>query len=272
MKSDTSTSRFFLDEDMGAVEEMTLAGGTVFVVSTRNPGRSEGNQDAAAIIPLADDLGVLALADGAGGQASGADAARLAVEAIEATVRNRTPEEELRTAILNGFEMANETIRALGVGAGTTLAVVEVQETWIRTYHVGDSGIVVAGQRGRIKTRTVDHSPTGYAVEAGLMNDREAIQHEERHLVSNIVGSEAMHIDIGPSMQLAAHDTVLVASDGLFDNLHFDQVIERVRKGPLIVAITGMVKLCRSRMTNEPESRPSKPDDLTILAFRRSLP
>ena len=51
-----------------------------------------------------------------------------------------------------------------------------------------------------------------------------------------------------------------------------EEFIERIRKGPLPQAVAGMMKLCRSRMTNEPESRPSKPDDLTILAFRRSLP
>ena len=271
MGHDTFTTRFFFEEDMSAVETIPVAGGSVALISVRSPERDDANQDAAAIIPLDGRRGVLALADGAGGQASGADAARIALEAMDASVRGRSPEEELRTAILNGFEMANEMVRAMGVGAGTTLAVVDVEETWVRTYHVGDSGIVVSGQRGRIRLRTVDHSPTGYAVEAGLMNDRQAIHHEERHLVSNLVGSTAMRIDVGPSLQLAQHDTVLMASDGLFDNLHFETIIERVRKGPLGDTVEGMVRLCRNRMANEANSQPSKPDDLTILAFRRRL-
>jgi serine/threonine protein phosphatase PrpC len=222
------------------------------------------------VIAIDDERGVLAVADGAGGHASGAIAARHALEAIDASIRGRAPEDELRTSILNGFEMANETVRGLGVGAGTTLAVVEVQGAWIRTYHVGDTGIIVTGQRGRIKGRTLDHSPTGYAVESGLMNDREAIHHEERHLISNMIGSESMRIDMGPSIKLASRDTVLIATDGLFDNMHFDDIVERVRKGHVPHALGGMTRLCHRRMENEPETTPSKPDDLTILAFRRN--
>jgi len=270
VSSDAPLSRFFLDEDMSEIESVRFAGGEVCVFLSRNPERPEGNQDAAALIPLGNDHGVLAVADGAGGQAGGAEAARLALEAVEATVRGRAQEDELRTAILNGFEMANETIRAMSVGAGTTLAVAEIQGTWLRTYHVGDSGMIVTGQRGRVKMRTVDHSPAGHAVEAGMMNDREAIHHEERHLLTNIVGSEKMRIDVGPSIQLSERDTLLIASDGLFDNLHFDQIVERVRKGALAEAVRGMARLGRSRMASESDTLPSKPDDLTIVAFRRA--
>jgi serine/threonine protein phosphatase PrpC len=170
--------------------------------------------------------------------------------------------------ILDGFEMANETIRALGVGAATTLAAVEIQGRWVRSYHCGDTGIVVVGQRGRVKQRTVDHSPTGYAVEAGVMNEREALRHEERHVVINMVGSPEMRIEMGPSLQLAARDTILIATDGLFDNLMLDVVIERIRKGSLRKAVAELAAAARRRMRAASESTPSKPDDLTIVAYR----
>ena len=47
--------------------------------------------------------------------------------------------EQLRGAILNGIEAANRSIRELGCGAATTLALVEIQDRTIRPYHVGDS-------------------------------------------------------------------------------------------------------------------------------------
>ena len=110
------------------------------------------------------------------------------------TIDNRA---ELRDAILNGFEDANGAVQALGIGAATTLAVVEVKENIVRPYHVGDSMILVVGQRGKIKLQSVPHSPVGYGVESGLLDEKEAMYHEERHLVSNVVGSPDMRIESG---------------------------------------------------------------------------
>jgi serine/threonine protein phosphatase PrpC len=255
---------------MDSAVTTSVAGGTAAVMSLRSPEHEASNEDAAAVIPISESAGVLALADGMGGHAHGAEAARLALEAIDVSIRDRDPEQDLRTAILNGFEMANENVRGLGVGAGTTLAVAEIQGLWIRTYHVGDSGVVVVGQRGSVRTRTVDHSPTGYALEAGLMDEKEAIQHEERHIISNAVGARDMRIDVGPSLQMGQRDTVLLASDGLFDNIVFDAIIDRVRTGPLDEGVSELCGQARKRMTRPSETRPSKPDDLTIVAFRRS--
>jgi len=261
----------FVAADLEKSAHVAFERGEAEVFSLRGPDRcDDSNQDAAALFSPAADVAILAVADGVGGQSSGAQASRLALEAIETTLRSRPPEDELRTAILNGFELANETVRALGVGAGTTLAVVEIQGEWVRTYHVGDTGIVITGQRGRIRARTLDHSPTGYAVEAGLMNEREAIRHEERHLLNNMVGSENMRIEIGSSVQLAVRDTIVMASDGLFDNVHIDEIVERIRSGPLAESVDELTALARRRMTHETATRPSKPDDLTIVAYRRT--
>lgn len=270
MTSEPSASHFVIDGDMAAPLAVPVAGGRAVVFSSRSPERSGPNEDGAIIVPVGPRRGVLALADGFGGHPSGAEASRIALEAVEASVRGRDPSlDELRTAILDGFEAANENVRALGVGAATTLAVVEIDEQWIRPYHVGDSGIVVVGQRGRLKLRTVDHSPAGYALEAGMIDEDEAMVHEERHLVTNIVGSAEMRIEMGPSLQLAPRDTVIVASDGLFDNLAFGDIVDAVRRGRLVPRVAAMAAAGRERMRDASGAQPSKPDDLTVLAFRR---
>jgi len=258
---------FFLHEDTSRPFTVPVATGTAVVWSSRNPERDGPNEDAAVVIPVAADHGVIAVADGFGGHPSGDEASRLALEAIETSVRSRdASEHELRTVILNGFEMANEMVRALGVGAATTLAVVEIQQNWVRSYHCGDTGIVVVGQRGRVRTRTVDHTPTGYAMEAGVMNEREALRHEERHIVFNMVGTSEMRIEIGPSTQLRARDTILIATDGLFDNLTFSDIVEHVRRGRIERGVAHMASAAGARMATG--ATPSKPDDLTIVAFR----
>ncbi len=255
---------------MSSPDVLAVAGGEVAVFSARSPSKQTGNEDAAAIVPVANRGAILAVADGVGGQRSGAQAAELAVQAVAACVAAASDDAVLRAAILDGFERANQSVNDLGVGAATTLAAVEIDDSTIRPYHVGDSTILVAGQRGRIELLTVSHSPVGYAVEAGLLDEHEAIHHEDRHLVSNIVGSPEMRIEVGRSLTLKPLDTLLIGSDGLFDNMHVAEVVEVIRKGPLAVVAGALADACRRRMQEPEPGHPSHPDDLTFLIYRRS--
>ena len=202
---------------------------------------------------IGDDRAVLALADGLGGRRSGAEAAELALrvltECIAAAVAAAGADDAplLRTAILDGFERANGAVAGLGTGAATTLAAVEIDGAVIRPYHAGDSMILAVGQRGRMHLKTLPHSPVGYGEAAGLLDADEAIHHAERHLVSNVVGSAEMRIDVGPPLTLHPRDTLVVASDGLFDNLHVEEIVEHVRKGDLVAASEGLVSHARRR-------------------------
>jgi len=97
-----------------------------------------------------------------------------------------------------------------------------------------------------------------------------AMHHKDRHIISNAVGLTEMRIEIGPGIRLKTHDTVLLATDGLFDNLYIAEIIARVRKGPLGVAVENLVDLAITRMMEAGAELPSKPDDLTLIAFRQS--
>lgn len=240
------------------------------VQTTRCPEKQSPNEDAAAIIPVADGA-VLVVADGMGGGPAGQKASSLAVRTLEQEVRriDSRLDQQLRFAILNGIEQANAAIQQLGIGAATTLAVVEVRHDFVRPYHVGDSLILVVGMRGKLKLQTVPHSPVGYGVEAGLLDGVEAMHHADRHVVSNVVGDPEMRIEIGPRLRLAARDTLVVASDGLADNLHTEEIADLVRKGDLYRASQRLFNEALRRMETQEESHPSKPDDLTLIAFRR---
>ena len=175
----------------------------------------------------------------------------------------------LRTAILDGIEAANKAVLALGNGSATTMTVVTIEGHTVRSYQVGDSEAIVVGQKGRIRAQTMAHSPTGFAVEAGMLDQRAALHHEERHIVSNFIGTTDMRIDIGAGIDLNPRDTVLLASDGLMDNVHVHEVTNLVRKGPMADAVTSMTGLARRRMTVETMHQPSKPDDLSVILFRK---
>ncbi len=265
--------QLFCEQDMTQPARAPFLHGEAAVFTTRSPDKSTSNEDAAALIPFDETSGILVVADGVGGYRAGEEASRTTLQALQKSLRESAREEHiLRTAVLNGIEAANRTVQELGLGAATTLAVVEIQESEIRPYHVGDSMILVTGQRGRVKLLTVAHSPVGFAVEAGLLDEREALHHEERHVVSNIIGTPEMRIEIGANQPLAMRDTVLLGSDGLFDNLHSEEIISLVRKGPLHRAAAQLAELASQRMREPAEGQPSKPDDLTFVLFRRTLP
>ncbi|MEQ8952705.1 MAG: serine/threonine-protein phosphatase [Gammaproteobacteria bacterium] len=241
----------------------------IMAYSQKRPGKTSDNEDSLAVISLADNGCVLAVADGMGGVPCGDQASRLAVGHLGMALHDFEPGEGgYRDAILNGIDNAQQAICAMGVGSGTTLAIVEIQGGVLRTYNVGDSEILVTGQRGKIRFQSISHSPVGYALQSGMLDEHEAMHHDERHILSNFLGDAEMRIDIGPAIALARYDTVLVASDGLFDNLMAEEIVAIVRKGSLKKAAMELARLARERMTTDGGIHPSKPDDVSFVLYR----
>lgn len=248
----------------------SVGGGSAVAYTCRSPDKESENEDTVAIIPYGPQAAVLIVADGAGGLPAGKQASLTAVKSLIESMQAAIAETMLlRTAILNGIEAANLTVQNLGNGSATTMTVITIEGLTVRAYQIGDSEAMVVGQRGLIKLQTTAHSPTGFAVEAGFLDQREALHHEERHLVSNFMGAADMRIDIGAEVELKPRDTILLASDGLMDNVHVDEIIERVRKGPLDVAMQQAISLAQRRMAGASAGQPSKPDDLSLILFRK---
>jgi serine/threonine protein phosphatase PrpC len=266
--------QLFLGEHEREQADRTLPQGEVCVRSIRSPDKQTENEDSAAIIQLGDDSLVLAVADGVGGAAAGREASNATVRTLS-RVLTKLPDEDsqLRPAILDAVDAANKAVLGLARGAATTLVVAQLDARRLQSYHVGDSELLTVGQRGRIKQRVVPHSPTGFAVEAGLLDENEAVQHDQRHVLFNVIGSSDMRVEVGPALQLAVHDTVLLASDGLFDNLFIDEIVETIKSGPLVAAADRLVERVRARMQGpENADQPCKPDDLTVVLFRPRKP
>ncbi len=255
----------------------------------RSPFKSGVNEDTVATFNLSEKRGVLLVADGLGGHRDGHLASQMIKSRIAKATRHLTkpsrnhllskivpvPTEvsgtknpELRTIILDEIERTNQRLLRSRTGSATTLALAETNGRRIRTYHIGDSEILIFSQRGRLKFSTVSHSPIGYAVESGLITEEQALFHPDRHLVSNVIGSEQMSVELGTWVTLSPRDTVLLASDGLFDNLMQFEIIEHLRKGKLADGVLELATLARQRMLLPDSDAPSKPDDLSIMAYR----
>lgn len=259
-------TRLVLNEDVGQAVHLALEPGELVYQTVRSPIRTSPNQDGLCLVD--DEAGgiVMAIADGAGGHESGEEASRVALT-VFAEHLGRAEGEIRREQILEAIELSNEAVTALRDGA-TTFVVAHVCAGSVRTYHVGDSAALLFGQRGLRKHETIPHSPTGYAVEAGVLDEDEALHHAERHVISNALGSEELRIEMSSVVRLAARDTLLVASDGLFDNLQVDEIIQAARVGRSDRCLTGLMATARHRMMHVEPGLPSKPDDTTVILYR----
>jgi serine/threonine protein phosphatase PrpC len=254
--------------------------------SSKAYDKTTGNEDAALFCELPGAVTVLAVADGVGGLPAGAEAAATAIgavrRAVERTVErsdrvaDRSVDREadreagstLRSAIFDAFEDANARLLEQGVGAATTLVVVEVRGDVARAYHAGDSGALLVGQRGRVRFETIPHSPVGYGVAAGMLEPSETHHHDERHLLSNCVGSREMRVEIGAPVTMAARDTLLLATDGVLENIERRDLIDQIRIGSLLQAATDLQARLRLTMAGVDPKLPAHPDDATALLFR----
>lgn len=259
----------YLGKPEAEASDHDLFQGLVCMRSFRSPDKETPNEDSAAIIPMGSKALVLAVADGVGGTPAGRDASNEAVKTLTKVLAKADPSpENLRATVIDAVEAANRGVLELSRGAATTLVVGVIMGGQVRSYHVGDSELFSVGQRGRMKLRITPHSPTGFAVEAGLMDEDEAVRHDQRHILFNVIGAPDMRIEIGAPTKLDRFDTVLLASDGLLDNLYVDEIVDIIRAGPLSAAADQLVNQARKRMATDGNRNPSKPDDLTLVLFR----
>ncbi len=259
------TTQLIANQRMEQAELCALRCGQAIWFSALCPTGKEKNEDAAALFSFKDGC-VLAVADGMGGLPLAAEAASVALKSLQSSLEAR--DGKLRNAILNGFEKANQAVLALGQGAGTTLSVVEIQKDRVRPYHAGDSLILLLGQRGKVKWQSVSHSPVGYALQAGHLNEKEALRDPQLNIVSNMIGSSEMRIELGPELTMGPKDTLILASDGLSDNFLTEEIVDRARAGSLPDVSVRLIQDCWERMNSQKVEHPSKPDDLTFIVFR----
>ncbi|MEM6999064.1 MAG: protein phosphatase 2C domain-containing protein [Pseudomonadota bacterium] len=246
-----------------------LEHGEVVFYSNRSPAKNTPNEDALGIIPVDEETTVLVVADGLGGMPAGEHASQTVVECLIESLKNI--HSSVRDAILNGIDNANHQILNQKSGAGTTVSIAELNGNTLRTYHAGDSLILLTTNHGNIKHQSLSHSPIGYAQICGAINAETAMRHPERNLISNYVGCADMHINIGPKIELAPHDTLILSSDALSDNLYEDEICEYIRKGPMLAGVNEMILQCQKNMLQPNPDRRCHPDDFTLISFRQNI-
>lgn len=243
--------------------------GNISIFSRSSPNNNNANEDSVGVIPIDDNTAVLMVADGVGGHVHGKEASMLVLTEIRKAVARAVKKGgSLREGVLSGIEKANIHMQKKLAGSASTLAVAEIQERNLSTYHVGDTEILTTDSAGNINYQSIAHSPVGYAVEAGMLDEQQAIMHDERHLVSNVVGDADMHIDVSTNIEMNPNETLLIATDGLFDNLQKSEIVEYICEDELDSCSQALVEHATQRMFEQETDQPSKFDDLSFILFR----
>lgn len=181
---------------------------------------------------LAAGGGVFLVADGAGGHQAGEMASQTAVQIIGRALAPALADflwgedvpamDAMEARMQDAIHMANTRLRQLRQQRHsnmlTTVALVLIRHDQAILAHIGDSRIYL-WREGGVQQLTSDHTTVQKLIDMGQITPEEARTHPRRHELYRALGYKE---DSQPDLQhltLQADDTLLLCSDGLYDEL-----------------------------------------------------
>lgn len=216
-----------------------------------------------------DDFVVIAVADGMGGAAAGEVASKIAIEALDETVRRYVHERDegrnvigIESLLEKGMRLANRRVHVAALerqgsrGMGTTLTCIAIDGLAAFVGHVGDSRAwLIRGDT--IYQLTKDHSWVEEQVEKGILSEEEAKTHEMRNLITRALGTRSQVAPDTARLDVHPGDTMIVASDGLHGLVDGDEILAAVRRSPdPQTAVDELIALANDR---------GAPDNVTVV-------
>jgi PPM family protein phosphatase len=211
-----------------------------------HPGRQrKENQDYAAYLqmngptPQAPDM-LMAVADGMGGHAGGAVAAKMAVEVLmQAYTPNGAGDAAVTERLRQAFIKANAIVMRRSdrdpdlKGMGTTLTAAVIRETRIFFAHVGDSRGYIYSE-GRLAQFTADHSLVSDLVNKGIIRPEEAEHHPKANVITRAIGFKAGLIVDTDELPMNPETTfyLMLCSDGLYKEVDDDTLATVFAESP----------------------------------------
>ena len=207
------------------------------------------------------------VADGIGGHQAGEVAAQIAVDQITediAMASGDDPVAELSVTIIAAGRLISESAlrdEALQ-GMGSTIATAMFVGDRLYLVSVGDSRIYLL-RSGDIRQISIDHTWVQEAINHGILTPEEARNHPNAHVLHRHLGGDQDPLpdprlrladdesdedsQANQGMSLAAHDQILLCSDGLTDLLKDEEILEVLSSHSPDEAARALVDMARSR-------------------------
>jgi serine/threonine protein phosphatase PrpC len=206
----------------------------------------KNNEDAFFLAP---EKGLLVVADGMGGHASGEIASRMAVDAIrnyfdapgegckppligiyddDFTEDTNRLGSAVRLANMAIYEAAQQNDKWRGMG--TTIVCALLNKRKLSIAHVGDSRLYLI-RAGGIEQLTDDHSVVAEQVKRELISQKEADQSEIKNLLTRALGIDTdVEVDLD-EFDLLGDDALVLCTDGLTNMVRDEEILSAVIAG-----------------------------------------
>ena len=195
------------------------------------------NEDQAMAITNASGNVLLVVCDGMGGQNKGDLASSLALHTIVNSFKSRKGffnsyfarlwvGSAIREANKSIYEQSqsNPTYR----GMGTTITLLLIMKDIAILGHVGDSRCYFLRNHHDLVQISEDQTYVAYLLRTGQITPEEALTHPKRHVLMNALGIyPSASVDIKAFPYLG--EEVLLCSDGLYNNVAFDDIAAVVK-------------------------------------------
>ncbi|MDH6058947.1 protein phosphatase 2C domain-containing protein [Chrysosporum bergii ANA360D] len=214
---------------------------------------------------------IAVVADGMGGMSQGEVASKLAVQTVleePITSPFKTPEQRNQW-LMALFAKVNQSVANNVKDGGTTLSVIIAIAQQLMIAHVGDSRIYLLRQ-GQIQQLSEDHSLIAMLSASGQITPEESINHPDRNVLTKFIGAKQRLSDgyvqnltrtqQKLSMQLENQDILLLCSDGVWDLVRENELVEIFNhEKNLQVAVDQTIQ----QVLNQ-----GAPDNATLLALQ----
>ena len=200
------------------------------------------NEDQAMALTNASGNVLLIVCDGMGGQNKGDLASSLAVHTIVSSFKSRKGflnsyfakmwvSKAIREANKSIYEQSQSNPNYRGMGTTVTLLLI-IKDTAILG-HVGDSRCYFLKNHHDLVQISEDQTYVNYLIKTGQITPEEALTHPKRHVLMNALGIyPSASIDLKAFPYL--NEGVLLCSDGLYNNVPFDNIAAVIKGGDTV--------------------------------------
>jgi PPM family protein phosphatase len=199
---------------------------------------------------------LLAVCDGMGGHEGGRVASTTAVQVLQSLFETAPSEGGSSRFLRSIVETAGRAVHALAPNTedefrpGSTCVALLFTRNLCNVAHVGDSR-AYRFSKGKLERLTTDHSLVNDLVMAGVMAQKDAINHPDAHRITRALGMSAqVVVDVRELTDLASGDRFLLCSDGLTDLVTDDEIakfLSNANHTELQQICSALIDLAKSR-------------------------